>query len=665
MFIEDKKSGFAVFMEYALYGFFAIFPFFIFNSFLYQGSSSRFLLLTLFVSVLAIGQGISLLSNSNRVRIMKSPILLISVLYLITIYVSGINGVDFGASFWSRAERTSGLFYLTHLSLMVLFLINIVSQKESRDKLLKVIILTSALYSLCALVGPQGFDLMFRNNPYDGFMFGNSSFAAMYLLGAFFLSIYFVFKKKVKTNWFWYAVPLLIILNPFFLNLTRPITGVAEILGIAKASSIAFFVSIFMMLAFYFLQNIKKENIRKVLLVSFMAMSVVALGLITQSLLDKDGVVRKIYEQGSTLARPLVWDIAKESIKERPVFGWGGDNFSVAFQENFDIRLMQDSYGNEPWFDRAHNTILDQTVDTGYVGISIYLFLFLVIFCCLGYVIVKGKEKDDVLLAAVIFTYFYVHILELQTAFDTTISYPMFGLMLAIAVYVFNKVRFENGAEATFLLEGSARYSVATILVIGFTWSLFFGVLPFWKVQTINGEIRTVGSSEKRIDLYDNLLKTKIDRAGVLWRTSVDFQKGIADDPTILENPQKKAFLLEELGVITKGYEDYVAIYPEKFRPYLNLADMYIYHMLFGVNRLDEADSALDKAMTLSDKHPQSLWMKAVISLYRRDFAKAREYANMAKQMNPEAVETTRLQNYIEDSIKTFPKIGLYFFNQI
>lgn len=665
MFIEDRKKGFVVFLEYSLYGFFAIFPFFIFNSFLYQGSSSRFLLLTLFTSVLAIGLGIHLFNNGNRVQVMRSPILIIALLYLVTIFISGVIGVDFGASFWSRAERTSGLFYLSHLAVMVLLLVHVVTSLKSRERLLKVVLSMSALYSLCTLFGPQGFDLVFKNNPYDGFMFGNSSFAAMYLLGAFILSIYFAFKNKEKSSWFWYVVPVLIALNPFFINLTRPINGVSEILGIAKASSIAFFVSILMMLVFYVLQKINKEKIRNIVLVSFIVLSLVMLAFTIQSLLDQDGIVRKAYEQGSTLARPVVWDIAKESIREKPVFGWGGDNFSVAFQENFDIRLIQESYGNEPWFDRAHNVILDQAVDTGYVGISMYFILFLSVFGCLGYVIVKGRERDDILLAVVLFTYFYVHILELQTAFDTTISYAMLGLMLALSAYVFNKVSAENGWKTTSLLAGWPRYVVATVLVGGFAWSLFFGVLPFWKVQRINGEIRTVGSAEKRIDLYGNLFKTNVDRAGVLWRTSVDFQKGIADDPSILENPEKKAYLLEELGVITKGYEDYVVLYPDKFRPYLNLADMYIYHMLFGVNRLDEADAVLDKAISLSDRHPQPFWMKAVVSLYRRDFAKAREYVDMAKQMNPEAVETMRLERYIEDSIKTFPKIGLYFFNQI
>ena len=87
--------------------------------------------------------------------------------------------------------------------------------------------------------------------------------------------------------------------------------------------------------------------------------------------------------------------------------------------------------------------------------------------------------------------------------------------------------------------------------------------------------------------------------------------------------------------------------------------------MLFGVNMLKEADVVLDKAIKISPDHPQSYWMKAVISLYRKDFEKAEMYVEMAKKINPEVVETKRLESYIKESIKTFPEIDLYFFNQI
>lgn len=665
MFIENKKSGFLTLLEYVTYGFFAIFPFFIFKSFLYQGSSSRFLLLSLVTAVLAIGLGIYLFNQKNRLSLIKSPIIVIFGLYLTYLFVSAILGADFSSSFWSRAERTSGLFYVTHLAIFTLFLIHIVSEKSSREKLLKIVLYTSAIYSFLSFLGKQGLGLFFKTSPYEGFLFGNSSFAAMYLLGAFLLSLYYLFiKNKENIKWYEYLLPILIVLNPFFINM-KSYSGISSIVGVAKASSIALFISIGILFVIFLISKLKEVKTKKILGLSFFTLSIFGLVFLMSSLLTPGAFVRNLYEGQSTLARPLVWDVTKQAISQRPITGWGGDNFSIAFQDNFDMNLLTEKYGNEPWFDRAHNIVLDQTLESGYIGTIFYFGLYLTLFICLLYVLFKVKNKEDGALASILITYFFVHLIELQTAFDTTISAVMFSLMVSLSVYVFYKVRRESEKEDSMYLSVTGKYIMGIILISYFSWSLFAGVFSFWGVQNINGKIRTVGVAEKRIPLYEKLFDTNIDPAGILWRTSTDFQRGISENPKILENEEKVKFLVQELDIITKGYEDYTKENPEVFRPYLNLADLYIYHMLFGVNRLDEADLVLDQALSISDKYPQPYWMKAVSSLYRRDFVNARKYVQMAKDMNADVVETQRLEKYIEESIKTFPEIDLYSFNQI
>ena len=196
MFIENTKNTSMKYVEYMVYAMVAIFPFFIFKNFLYQGSSSRFLLLSLVSSICAIIVGIIFLKNKSDVSISKSPILYVFACYFVYLFVSAFFGIDFTTSFWSHSERTSGLFYMTHLVPFLFCLVYILTQKESRERFLRVFLVSSALYSFLALLGHQGFKILFKDNPFDGFLFGNSSFAAMYLLSAFLLSAYFVFRKK-------------------------------------------------------------------------------------------------------------------------------------------------------------------------------------------------------------------------------------------------------------------------------------------------------------------------------------------------------------------------------------------------------------------------------------------------------------------------------------
>lgn len=666
MFIENTQSKVFKFFEYVIYGFFVIYPFFIIKSFLYQGSSSRFLLLSLVTAIMAIVFGGYLYYKDSKITLWKSPILILLGFYLAYLFIAALFGVDFSASFWSRVERTSGIFYLTHVAMFVVLLVNIINKTESRIRLLKIIIITSVIYSILSLLGPQGFDFIFKNNPYDGFMFGNSSFAAMYLIGAFLLSVYYVFsKERTERRWYEYLAPILIAINPFLINLQDGWNGISGILGIAKASSIGLFVSIGLLLVAWAISKIKKTRIRNGSVIVIVVFSMAALAFVMQSLIKDDGLVRGFYEQQSTLARPVVWELSKKSVSDRPLTGWGTDNFIVAYQENFDSKILQEDYGNEAWFDRAHNVVIDQTVEGGYLGIIFYLLLYGALFGVLLYAIFKLKKRSDVVLAVVLMIYFFVHLLELQTAFDTTVSYVMLALMAAFSVYVFNRARQDQGMVTTVSLGLAGKYIGGSLMIIYFSWALFFGILPFWKIQSVNWQIRKVGSSEKRIPLYEDLFKAKVDLAGVLWRTSTDFQRGIAENSKVLENPKTAAFLLQEAQVLTQAYEDYVVEHPQYLRPYLNLADMYIYQRLFEVNKLKEADAVLDKAIEISDRHPQPYWMKAVIALYQRDFKKAREYVAIAKKMNPEAVETQRLEKYIEDSIKTFPEIFLYSFIQI
>lgn len=581
-------------------------------------------------------------------------------------FISALFGADFAMSFWSRAERTAGLFYLTHLAMFTLFLVNIISVEKVKNNLLKIVLITSAIYSICSLLGPQGFGIVFTSNPYDGFLFGNSSFAAMYLLGAFLLSLYFIAKKALQERkWYEYLLPVLIFLNPFFINIKGGYDSIASFIGISQASSMSLFVALGILFIIFLISKIKNIPLRNYIAIGFFILSVLGLTLGVRSLLVSRGVVRGVYEQYSTSARLLVWDISREVINQRPLTGWGNDNFTIAYQENFDIRLLTQEYGNEPWFDRAHNIVLDQTVDNGYVGAVLYFSLYLVLLVSLFFVLLKTKKREDAVLASILITYFFVHLLELQTAFDTTISAPMFALMVALSIYVFNNTQQELGIGRKIYLKPLTQKVVGSIVLVYFTWSLFFGVFPFWSVQAVNGELRTVGSAEKRIPLYEKLFNTKFDKAGVLWKTSIDFQKGIADNPSIIQDPEKAAFLIQELDVITKAYEDYTTENPHNLRTRFNLADVYIYQMLFGVDRLDDAEAILDEALLISDKHPQPYWMKAVIYLYRQDFEEARKYVLKAKEMNKDVLETQRLERYIENSIKTFPEITLYFFNQI
>lgn len=66
-----------------------------------------------------------------------------------------------------------------------------------------------------------------------------------------------------------------------------------------------------------------------------------------------------------------IWDMAVEGAKERPLTGWGHEGFNYVFNGHYDPSL----YGQESWFDRAHNIYLDWLVTGGVPALLLFLLL--------------------------------------------------------------------------------------------------------------------------------------------------------------------------------------------------------------------------------------------------------------------------------------------------
>ena len=668
MFFGQTQYKFSDLFAVILGVFIALVPFLSFHGYLYEGSSSRSLLLSLVVGFLGVLLGIFLFSRKNAVYVVKSPILFVLGGYFFVLIISLFFGVDQSISFWSRATRTTGVFYLSHLALFFLLLTMIFQDVSVRKSILKTFVISSILFSIGYLVGPDGFKWIFSKKGWDGFTFMNSSFAAMYLYAAFMASLFLLFSRPKENRKWWYVAPLLLLINPSFIN-PRVWSGDFSqgFIGESFASSYAVLFSIISLIIFSAISKIKKNNLRHRLALGITFAAVVLAIVAIASLLTKDGYIQKLYLSQSSGARPIVWELSQKAIKERPVFGWGPDNFDIAYQQHYDNRILEERNGAEPWFDRAHNIFIDQMVETGFVGTFIYILVYLVLIASMFYVVLYSQKKDEQLLGTILGVYFFFHIAELQTAFETSISYIPLAIMSALATVLFFQVYKNNNPQKQLSFKASYSYQLllAISLFLYFGWSLFAGTLPIMKAEKTNGVVRTVGSGEKRLPLYEKLFGSPLDLSSFLWRTSTDFQRGIAENPVVLENPKKVEALIKELDIFAFQYEKYLKKHPEDIRSHLSLADIYIYYRLFDIDKLDQAHKVLDKAIALNPNLPQPYRMKAVAYLYQAKFKEAREWAEKALAVNPNIEESQRLNQYIERSIKTFPEIDLYFFKQI
>ena len=671
MFLDKKQGQINVFIDWMIYIFIAIFPFLIYTGYLFYDTSTRFVNLILLVQIISFVLGVTIITYKRQLSIIKSPITIALGFFLVILFIAGVNGLDFSTSFWSKATRTAGLFYFVHLGLFYFFLISVLREEKKLRNFLKVFLISSGLFSIGALLTKDGLGILFTAKAWRGFTFGNSTFAAMYLYASFLLSIYYVAtSEKIKKTYWRFLIPIIFLLNPYFIskdfwlgdvNIFKNPSG---IIGSAQASTITVIFSVIFLLVIFFISKIKESNVRRrIIFVSVIIGIFIAIFSIN-SLLSSSGFINQKYISG---ARPLVWDLSKKAIKDSPVLGFGSDNFTRVFELYYNNTLLEQRNGGEAWFDKAHNIFIDQTVDTGYLGVSVYLVVYLIIIGSMLFVIVRSKEKSDQYLSLIILTYFIGHLMELQTAFDTTISYIPLVIMAGLASIVFNKTYYSIYQEkkSEWFFSKNISYIFAGFLIIGSLYFFFTATVPVIRVGNTNGTIRTIGSSDKRLPLYPIIFNSKIDPGAYLYRASYDLQRGISQDPKIISDPKKVVGFAKELEEYVKGYSEYIKLHPSDYRAHLDFANVYIYQRLFDIDNLEKAHQVLDDAIRLVPNAPQAYWMKSVSYLYQRKFDLAKQWAKKGYDINPGIEESKNLINYVDNSIKTFPVIDLYVFKQI
>jgi O-antigen ligase len=74
--------------------------------------------------------------------------------------------------------------------------------------------------------------------------------------------------------------------------------------------------------------------------------------------------------------RAIMWGIALQAFKERPILGWGPENYLYAFDSRFDTAYFNPPEQFGAWFDRAHSIYFDYLAETGILGLLAYLSIF-------------------------------------------------------------------------------------------------------------------------------------------------------------------------------------------------------------------------------------------------------------------------------------------------
>ncbi len=433
--------------------------------------SGKNLLFRMLVEVAFAGWAVlALYDASYRVNIKKSPIMIAYTAFTIVLLLADLFGVDREKSMWSNFERMEG--FVGHIHFFAYFFVLTVMVKTLNEwrTFWKYSLVANGLvliYAYGQLMGAKGliirntfpklgewfserFPIHMSDNRLDATIGNSAYFAILCLMCIFIAAILWSQSKEPKKKW-WYPVLIVLNLIALFYSGTR-----GTLLGILAGGFITVGI-----LAWH-----ERGRMMKVF-ATVVILFVVGVGSLlafkdTQFVKSSPTLNRmaSISSHDVTGASRLsMWKISYEAWLERPVLGYGQDNFSYVFARKF---LPERMCNLEPWYDRSHNVFFDWLVAAGILGLLTYLSLYGVTLWYMW----KHKNHDMPLrekaLVTGLLAGYFIHNFFV---FDNLTSYILFFAVLA---YVTVRTRQEATGHGGALFDKD-QMNLLVIPVIGIT----------------------------------------------------------------------------------------------------------------------------------------------------------------------------------------------------
>jgi len=366
-----------------------------------------------------LGAGIILALRDASYRPKKSLILYGAGALLLVMAVATVLSENSFKSFWSNYERMEGFVGLLHVFAYFLVAGSILARGNLWERFWQVSLGVNAIllgYGALQLAGKLTIN---QGGVRVDATFGNTTYFAVYLLFHIFIAALLAVRHR-GASWVRYAYVAVALADIFMLYHTATRGAILGLLGGVMLTTL--------LIALFEKRNLflRKTAIGVLIIAVLAPIGVIALR--DTSFVKESPVLARFtsisLEETTTKSRFMVWNMALQGFKERPVFGWGQESFNFVFNKYYDPKM----YDQEPWFDRAHNVFFDWLIAGGILGLLAYLSLFAVALYYLwwaGAALFSITEKS--ILTGLLGGYFFQNIF----VFDNLVSYVLFFAVLA------------------------------------------------------------------------------------------------------------------------------------------------------------------------------------------------------------------------------------------
>jgi O-antigen ligase len=379
-------------------------------------------------------------------ELFRSPLVIAVTAFTAVFFLAAFFGVRPAFSFWSNFERGEGGLQILHLYALFILLATLFREDADWRKLFWASMAAAGLAILYGVLAGAGLSIgswgaIGQEFGDPGFRFsgsiGNSAYVAGYLIFTLFFAAYLFLdggapggaRRSLRSRTSLGLVGIMLVFLIFaFMSGTR-----GALFGISAGGFVALAYA-----AFY------RKAWRKWLLA---AAAVIVIALASLFFFRQTDFVQSLpggrlfnftLEDRDVADRLTMWGIAVEGWQERPLLGWGPENFLMVFDRHFDPGHFHPDSGFGAWFDRAHSVVFDYLATTGILGLLAYLSMFASLF----WMLVSRRSREAarnnprrLAVQALILGVVAAYLVQGLVLFDVLALYlPLFTL-LAFAVW--------------------------------------------------------------------------------------------------------------------------------------------------------------------------------------------------------------------------------------
>lgn len=407
----------------------------------------------------------------------KSWVLWAFLAFVAIIGVADIFGVNPWKSFWSNFERMEG--YVTTLHLFAYFLVasSVLATEKLWQRFLQWSVGSSALVSLYGILQIAGKATINQGGVRVDATFGNATYLAIYLIFNIFFAVILAARESatVLQRYVWGAIAAL---NTYVLYHTATRGSILGLIGGALLT--ALIIALFD----------KAERRRRIVAASVVgAVVVLVLGFV--AIKDSKFVANSLvlqrfagisWNETKTQARSYIWPMAIEGWKERPILGWGQENFNYIFNANYNPKM----YNQEQWFDHTHNIVLDWLVAGGILGVLAYLSLFVTALWLIWRRSTDASFTEKALLTGLMAAYFFHNLF----VFDNIVSLVLFASFLSFVHFRATRLEKPIGADAEAFDESDTKMAGPLVLAALVVALYFFNWRGYATASTLIDGLR-------------------------------------------------------------------------------------------------------------------------------------------------------------------------------